>query len=94
MTSSRRTKLLIAAVAVTVCLVLLFVHAAMPPVPVAKLAALKVGMPQAQVASLLGAPAKVIGSGYWRYSVPLRFGCVDITFDGNGNYLSHNYERF
>ena len=74
-------------------------HVLIPPVPYSKLDRLAAGIARSDTERLLGKPRAVLspsafGAVTWRYSVPFRFGWVDVFFDERGRVLSHNCERF
>ena len=80
-------------------IVVLCVHAFLPPVSTGKLAHLNKGTPQKEVERILGRPKEVLKPSVfweeaWRYQVSLRFGWVDIFFDKQGTVMHYNYERF
>ena len=77
----------------------LCVHAFLPPVAASKLSQLTPGTTQVDAKRILGRPVQVLspsaaGAETWRYQVSLRFGWVDVFFDGQGRVIDHNYERF
>ena len=88
---SRATKTGLVAVAG----ILLFfgINAFQPPVPLSKVDSIKEGMTPGEVRAILGKPTKFYASGQWTYTHPLRFGYVNVWWNGGKAWLAH-YETF
>jgi hypothetical protein len=75
--------------------ILLFfgINAFQPPVPLSKVDRIKEGMTPGEVRAILGEPTKIYGSRQWTYTHPLRFGYVNVWWNGDKAGLAH-YETF
>jgi hypothetical protein len=62
-----------------------------PPVDLAKLGGLEIGMSQAQVEGILGAPRTIHGQ-QWTYARSLSWSFVQVQFDASGKLDRINYD--
>jgi hypothetical protein len=63
-----------------------------PPVDLAKLGRIEIGMSQAQVEVILGAPRTIHGQ-QWTYARSLSWPLVQVQFDASGKLDRINYDR-